>query len=46
MADERRHKVLEGEQTVLNNRTFLSDLEMQVKVKAMNLNRLEQEVIN
>lgn len=46
MADERRHKVLEGEQTVLNNRTFLSDLEMQVKVKAMNLNRLEQEVTN
>jgi len=46
MADERRHKVLESEQTGLTNRTYLSDLEMQVKVKAMNADRLQQEVAN
>jgi len=46
MADERRSKQLEAEQTRLNNRTMLSDLEMQVKVKEMDVNRLRAEVVN
>lgn len=46
MADERRSKQLEADQTRLNNRTMLSDLEMQVKVKEMDVNRLRAEVVN
>lgn len=46
MADERRSKVLESEQVRLNNRTYLSDLEMQVSVKEMDVNRMQAEVIN
>lgn len=46
LADERRSKQLEMEQTRLNNHTLLSDLEMQVKVKELNINRLREEVAN
>jgi len=46
MADERRTKELQTEQTNLNNRTYLSDLEMQVKVKEMNVNRLREDAAN
>ena len=46
LADERRSKVLETEQTRLNNTTYLADLEMQAKVKEMDVNRLHAEVIN
>lgn len=44
MADERQSMVYETEQTRLDSRTRLSDLEMQVKVKEMAVNRLEAEV--
>jgi HlyD family secretion protein len=46
MADERQSKVYEAEQSRLNSRTYLSDLEMKVKVKEMAVNRLKAEVIN
>lgn len=46
LADERRSKVLETEQTGLNNTTYLADLEMQAKVKEMDVNRLRAEVVN
>lgn len=46
LADERRSKILETEQTRLNNTTYLADLEMQAKVKAMDVNRLQAEVAN
>ena len=46
LADERRSKVLETEQTRLNTTTYLADLEMQAKVKEMDVNRLHAEVIN
>lgn len=46
LTDERRSKVLETEQTRLNNTTYLADLEMQVKVKEMDVNRLQAEVVN
>lgn len=46
LADQRTSKLHEMEQTRLNNRTRLSDLEMQVKVKEMAVNRLAVEVAN
>lgn len=46
LADERRMKQLELEQTRLNNHTYLSDLDMKVKVKEMDVNRKRQEVAN
>lgn len=46
MGDERRMKQYELEQTRLNNHTYLSNLEMQVKVKEMDVNRKKVEVTN
>ncbi|MCI9607710.1 MAG: HlyD family efflux transporter periplasmic adaptor subunit [Muribaculaceae bacterium] len=46
LSDERRMKQYELEQTRLNNHTFLSSLEMQVKVKEMDVNRKKVEVNN
>jgi HlyD family secretion protein len=46
LSDERRMKQYELEQTRLNNHTFLSSLEMQVKVKEMDVNRKKVEVSN
>lgn len=42
--DERAKLALQSRQTSLNNHTYLSDLEMQSKVKEMEVNRLKQEV--
>ncbi len=42
--DERRRLHLENEQTRLTNRTYIADLEMQMRVKEMELNRLRQEM--
>ena len=46
LADQRTSKLYEMEQAVLDHRTQLSDLEMQVKVKEMAVNRLAVEVAN
>lgn len=46
LRDERRMKQYELEQTRLNNHTFLSSLEMQIKVKEMDVNRKKVEVAN
>ena len=40
LADERRRKTCEMQQTRLNNSTAIADLEMQVKVKEMDVARL------
>ena len=44
LADERRSKVLETEQTRLNNTTYLADPEMQAKAQHMDVNRLLEKV--
>ena len=46
LMDERRMKQYELEQTRLNNHTFLTNLEMHVKVKEMDVNRKRVEVAN
>lgn len=46
LRDERRMKQYELEQTRLNNHTYLSSLEMQIKVKEMDVNRKKVEVAN
>lgn len=46
LADELRIKSLNVEQTRLNIATYLKDLDMKVKVKEMNVNRLKAEVEN
>lgn len=46
MADELRMKQYELEQTGFNNHTFLSNIEMQIKVKEMEINRRRAEVDN
>ena len=46
LSDERRMKANEVEQTSLNTRTYLDNLEMQIKVKEMAVNRLAAEVAN
>ena len=46
LSDERRMRQYEMEQTRLNNRTYLSNLEMQIKVKEMDVNRKRVEVDN
>lgn len=46
LMDERRMKHYELEQTRLNNHTYLTNLEMQVKVKEMDVNRKRVEVAN
>lgn len=46
LMDERRKLQLSVEQTRLNNHTYLANLEMQVKVKEMDVNRKRVEVAN
>lgn len=46
MADELRMKQYELEQTGFNNHTCLSNIEMQIKVKEMEINRRRAEVDN
>lgn len=46
LADEVSMKRNEIEQTALNNATYLTDLEMRVKVKEMSLSHLKAEVNN
>lgn len=46
LEDQRRIKEYEGAQKNLNDHTYLSNLEMQLEVKAMNVNRLEAEAAN
>lgn len=46
LEDQRRIKEYEGAQKDLNDHTYLSNLEMQLEVKAMNVNRLEAEAAN
>lgn len=46
LADQRRGKEYEVEQTRINNQTRLTDLQMQLKVKEMECNRLAVEVAN
>lgn len=46
LADELQMKHLDTEQTRLNISTYLHNLEMQIKVKEMSVNRLEAEVRN
>ena len=46
LADERRRKTCEMQQTRLNNSTAIADLEMQVKVKEMDVARLKSEAVN
>lgn len=46
LADERQRKTYELQQTELNNRTSLADMEMQVKVKSMDVERLKAEAVN
>lgn len=46
LADQRRGKEYEVEQTRINNHTRLTDLEMQLKVKEMETSRLAVEVAN
>lgn len=46
LADERRRKLYDIEQTRLNNQTFLTDMEMKIEVKEMAVSRLGAEVVN
>lgn len=46
LEDEVSMKKIELEQTALNNETFLTDLEMQIKTKEMAVNHLKEEVRN
>lgn len=46
LLDEEQMKRYQLEQQQVNNSTFLSDLEMQVKIAAMKLNRMEVELRN
>ncbi len=46
MAEERQSKVYQSQQATINSHTRLSDLEMQVKVKEMAVNRLAAEAAN
>jgi len=46
LADEMQMKRLDMERTRLNISTYLHNLEMQIKVKEMSVNRLEAEVKN
>lgn len=46
LLDERRMKEYDLEQTRLNNHTHLSNLEMQIEIKEMDLNRKRVEVDN
>lgn len=46
LRDERRMKQYEAEQARLNDHTYLSNLEMQVQVKEMDVNRKKVEVLN
>lgn len=46
LADQVEMKKLELEQLRMNNRTYLSDLQMRIKVAEMSLNRLEVELRN
>lgn len=46
LEDQAEMKKLELEQQRLNNRTYLSDLQMRIKVAEMGLNRMEVELRN
>ena len=46
LLDEEQMKRYQLEQLKVNNNTYLSDLEMQVKISAMKLNRMEVELRN
>lgn len=46
LQDEDQMKRYQLEQLEINNQTYLSDLEMQVKVSAMKLNRMKVEFRN
>lgn len=46
MNDESRMKRLDYEKLKLNNSTYLTNLEMQIRVKEMSVNRLATEVLN
>ena len=46
LLDEEQMKRLQLKQLRIDNRTYLSDLEMKVKVSAMKLNRMEVELRN
>ncbi|MDE5627550.1 MAG: HlyD family efflux transporter periplasmic adaptor subunit, partial [Candidatus Amulumruptor sp.] len=46
MNDEGRMKRLDYEKLKLNNSTYLTNLEMQIRVKEMSVNRLATEVLN
>lgn len=46
LQDEEQMRRYQLEQQQVNNNTFLSDLEMQVKIAAMKLNRMEVELRN
>ena len=46
LRDQRRMKQLDLEQLKLNNHTALSNMEMQIKVKEMDVNRKKVEVAN
>lgn len=46
MNDESRMKRLDYEKLKLNNNTYLTNLEMQIRVKEMSVNRLATEVLN
>lgn len=46
LLDEEQMKRYQLEQLKINNHTYLSDLEMKVKVSAMKLNRMEVELRN
>lgn len=46
MNDERSMKHLEYEKLKLNNSSYIANLEMQIRVKEMSVNRLAAEVIN
>ena len=46
LVDQAEMKKLELEQQRMNNRTYLSDLQMRIKVAEMSLNRLEVELRN
>ena len=46
LVDQAEMKRLELEQQRMNNRTYLSDLQMRIKVAEMSLNRLEVELRN
>ncbi len=46
MQDERQVKQYEFDQLKLNNNTYLTNLDMQIRVKEMSVNRLAAEVVN